>query len=119
MRWPLWRALLRLLHCWWHKDRVRVSPREGRLLRLQPACLVRINDLLFEVVSRHVQPSSEGPTVIYDCSGSEGDGRLVVRLDREILWLPMPRTPSPSPRSTGESGAIVLHEDEVEVFPAR
>ncbi len=35
--------LVRLLPAWWQADRVRASPREGRLLRIMPPCIVRIS----------------------------------------------------------------------------
>lgn len=83
--------LLRLLGSWWKVDRVRVSPTEGRLLRIEPPCCVVVESRPAEVVARTTGENAAGPFVVYDCVTARGDGRLLVvphdcgrRLD--VFW---------------------------------
>ena len=74
--WKLATALARLLHWWWRSDRIRAPPSEGRLLRLEPPCFLRIAGEPAEVVSRHV----DGQLITHCCHGAAGDFELAVRL---------------------------------------
>jgi hypothetical protein len=99
------KTLLALLHLWWYADRIRASPSAGRLLQLEPACLLRVRGEPAQVTGRHVRPVGTGVEVVYRCSAARGDFELVV--------------------STGPGAVAVrrgAHEcaisaDEVEVFP--
>ena len=57
--------ILDVLHAWWNQDRIRISPREGRLLTLQAPCIVEIHGDLVELTDRIVGQSSGGPDVVY------------------------------------------------------
>lgn len=107
----MWRDGLRR---WAIGDRVRASPREGRLLRVAVGACVRIGDTAAEVRARVVH---DGPAdawtdggaaaVTYVCRGSAGDLRLTAcrRPDGQVeLWL------------AGAGGPARLGEDEVEVY---
>ena len=78
--WKLAMALTRLLHWWWRCDRIRASPREGRLLRLVPPCFLRIAGESAEVVSRHVTNAGDGQLITHRCQGAAGDFELAIRL---------------------------------------
>ncbi len=102
------RALLDCLRAWWRVDRIRASPRDGRLLRLQPPCLVVIGGQSFEIAHRIAGQDAEGPFVDYDLRSEIGSARLLVRLMIEtsrsvIRWI-------------GPDGERSLDETEVTVF---
>jgi len=97
-RWALVRQVVHLLHSWWSKDRVRIAPAEGRLLRLKPPCLLLIADQPAQVRRRTVH----GRRVIYFCRTVLGIGRLIV--DRsEVHWRQRRQVKR-------------LHESDIEVF---
>ena len=67
-----------LIHSWWRGDRIRVSPMDGQLLRLQPPCWLHICNRYAEVVNRRVADGK--PAVIYECRTSSGSGTLLVEV---------------------------------------
>ena len=86
------KALLDCVRSWWRVDRIRASPREGRLLRLHPPCFVVIGGRSFEIAHRVVGQDAEGPFVDYNVRSQEGSARLLVRLIVEtsqtvIHWI--------------------------------
>jgi hypothetical protein len=98
-----WRALVKklghLLHSWWGGDRVRIAPAEGRLLRLQPPCLLLIADQPAQVCRRRVC----GRRVVYFCRTIAGMGRLMI--DRTgVHWRRRRQVKR-------------LRESDIEVFP--
>ncbi len=102
------RAFLDCLRAWWRVDRIRVSPRDGSLLRLSPHCLVVIGGQSFEIAHRIVGHDVAGPFVDYDLHGENGSARLLVRMIVEtsqsvIRWI-------------GPDGERSLDETEVAVF---
>lgn len=85
--------MARLVASWWRIDRVRISPREGRLLRLQPPCVVVVEDRPAEVLARTLANLPHGASattvaddrlfadnglleVLYECRSVAGDCRL-------------------------------------------
>jgi hypothetical protein len=72
-------ALVSLLRSWWQVDRVRISPREGALLRLQPPCLLMIGDQRVEVLTRK-EPEEEKTAVFYTCLTDQGPATLRIDL---------------------------------------
>lgn len=73
----------RLIESWWKIDRVRISPREGRLLRLTPPCVVVVEDQPAEVLARMLGRTSattsdggDSISVVYECRSPRGDCRL-------------------------------------------
>lgn len=86
--------MVRLIESWWKIDRVRVSPREGRLLRLKPPCVVVVEDRPAEVLARTLARTTAVPSaatnagdaasfadggsieVVYDCRSVAGECRL-------------------------------------------
>jgi hypothetical protein len=119
-----WRALVKkvadLLHSWWVGDRVRIAPTEGRLLRLQPPCLLLIGDQPARVCRRRVH----GLRVIYFC-------RTIVGQDSNPAAGNMAKLES-CPTMVGIGRLIIdrsgvkwrlrrqvqrLHESDIEVFP--
>lgn len=100
--------LARLIRDWWRIDRVRISPREGRLLRLQSGDLLQLLNMTVMIVERRVEPDARG--VRYRCEGGGCTGELRVTLDAgrqadEALW-------------TGKACSQRLSVDEIEVYPA-
>ncbi len=69
---------VRLLRSWWQADRVRISPREGRLLRLEPPCIVRIGGRYAQVLHRRTGQTPEGPYVCYECEVDDQPAQLWV-----------------------------------------
>lgn len=79
--------LVRLIRDWWQVDRVRISPREGRLLRLQPGDLLQLEGMTVTIIA--VDPDASG--VRYRCEGAGFSGELWVGLDAgrqadEVVW---------------------------------
>lgn len=100
--------LIGLIRDWWRIDRVRISPREGRLLRLQPGDLLRLEGMTVTVTDRVVDPDVCG--VHYRCEGAGFTGELRVGLDAgrqadEVVW-------------SRQGGQQRLPAVEVEVYPA-
>ena len=80
-RW--WASLLALLvalgdlaRAWWSMDRIRVSPREGQLLRLGPGSVIIAGTDRWVVRGREVDPTSAGRLVRYRCGGDDSDVTL-------------------------------------------
>jgi hypothetical protein len=99
--------LARLIRDWWQVDRVRISPREGCLLRLQPGDVLQLEGLTVTVIAREIDPDESG--VRYRCEGAGSTGELRVALDAgrqadEVVWV-------------RENCRQHLPAVEVEVFP--
>ena len=97
-----------LLHSWWQVDRIRVSPREGGLLRLRPPCLIQLCSQSVEVQRRRVDRDSEEPCIVYDCLGPFGPGELRVR--------PVGVREGPQLRWIGNWGEQVLSADDIQLW---
>ena len=104
----LFRSVVGLFRLWWTSDRIRVSAREGRLLRLAPGGFVRVAGEPAQVVSRQIARCADGPFVAYCCESASGALELSVRLasTRTIVRL----------RQHGRERQIA--ETEVEVIPS-
>ena len=78
--WILGGWVAHLVKSWWRTDRIRVSPREGRLLRLRPPCHLSILGIAVQVLERRSQPqeSDVEASVAYSCWTSSGPGELLV-----------------------------------------
>lgn len=104
----LLRAIAALARSWWQVDRVRISPREGRLLNLRPPCLLRIDGAIAQVTARQAGQGARGPYVVYRCDDGGGDA---------LLWVyPVGRTHRPLVRWQTGGGEITLSEEDVEVY---
>jgi hypothetical protein len=81
-------SLWGLVQTWWASDRIRISPREGRLLRLAPGALLGIEGEMLEVTQRTVHDLRSGPLVRYACRSADGDSELWVAALPEltIVW---------------------------------
>jgi len=98
-----------LLFAWWRADRVRISPREGRLLRLEPPCFLIIEGRLAEVVGRELAAGPGAPLIIYSCLTDSGTGELRVSPSEagrrlEVKWI-------------DAAGEKTLGEEEITVYP--
>ena len=108
----LFQTMLDCLRSWWRVDRIRSSPTEGRLLRLQPPAFLLIDGRTIEVTRRVIGQDRDGAFVSYDCLENGSTGRLMVRLAADLGTLPV--------RWIGTGGERVLDERDVSVFePAR
>ena len=102
------RACLGLVAAWWRADRVRISPREGELLRLRSGCVLIIAGKPVEVLCRQEVQTACAQGVRYEFHTDEGKAQLEVRLSEnanrlEIGW--------------SISGRIeTLEEHQIEVF---
>jgi len=104
-------ALARIARAWWSADRIRVSLRPGRLLRLEPGSALRVRGVPAVVVLRQVGETPAGRYVAYDCDAVGGPARLVVRLAGDckrslVTWTIAGRD-------------VDLQEEAIETFPAR
>lgn len=83
------RKLCQLIQLWWTGDRIRVSPVEGRLLRIQPGDLLSVAGNDVEVVDRFV--ISERSLCLI-CRTQQGIAELHVPVfskseSQEVLWF--------------------------------
>jgi len=74
----------------WQSDRIRISPREGRLLRLHVGDVLQLAGLTVIVTARHLPTAMAG--VYYQCTGENGCGELWVMLNGErqadeVVWV--------------------------------
>lgn len=100
---PLTQTVSRLVRGWWQAEQIRISPCEGRLLRLQTPSYVRIGTQTLELIKRRTDHKSLG--VIYDCSdGSELRVQLIsLNQSLAVYWW-----------RTGVE--VELNELDVEIF---
>jgi hypothetical protein len=107
----LFTDLRRLIEAWWKIDRIRASPREGRLLRIEPPCVVVIDDQPAEVVARTLGRAADESGTIqvdYDCRSAQGACRLRLTVTAcgaiaAIAW-------------TAEGIEQLVNEEQVEVY---
>ena len=103
------RDLFRAMRSWWRNDRIRASPREGRLLRLGPGDLIVFGDTEAEVLTRSVGINSSGPTLCLTCHTPSGLAELEVSLASAGRSAPMIW------KST--EGRRLVTENEFEIWP--
>jgi len=104
----VWRSLRGMIAAWWRVDRVRVSPREGELLRLRPKSLVTVDGVPAEVLRRKEMCGTLTQGVLYECQTADGMALLDIRISKaagrlEISW------------SLSGRGEVLL-EHQIEVF---
>lgn len=99
-----------LLRSWWQADRVRVSPSEGRLLRLGLRSVIRVAGESAVVLKRRVGHTAEGPYVVYECEGIAGSSELRVR--------PIGGTHHVTIRWIANGKERALSEGEIDAYPA-
>ena len=79
------------MRSWWLHDRIRVSPLEGKLLRIHPGDLVQVGETQAQVTERSVVENTDGCTVSLNCWTSTGEVVLQVEMTSQgdvsaILW---------------------------------
>lgn len=77
-----------LFRAWWQKDRIRSSPREGKLLRLAPGAILSIAGKTIEVETRDVIETSEGSILRFRCRDADTHSDLWVKVQAVpiIAW---------------------------------
>jgi hypothetical protein len=100
------RKLCQLIRLWWTGDRIRVSPVEGRLLRIQPGDLLSVAGMDVEVVDRLVIAES---SLCLVCRTPQGTAELHVPVfskaeQQQVLWIE-------------PDGELRLTQSDVEVWP--
>ena len=104
----VWRAVLGLVAAWWRADRVRISPREGELLRLRPGCVLVIAGKPVEILRRQAFQAGCTEGIRYECPTEEGPALLEVRFCENARQLAI---------CWSVSGKIeTLQEHQIEVF---
>src|SRR5262245_15885279 len=104
--WRLVRSVWRLIDSWWRRDRVRASPREGRLLRLTPPRVLIVAGEAAQIARRSVRIDGGHPRVTYHCVTRAGCALLRVNAAEPahgILWQT-------------KHGTQRLHEEDIEVY---
>ncbi len=74
-----------LIRSFWKVDRIRISPLEGRLLRLSNKSIVVIDHQPFQIKKRKVISKGTMICVKYLCEGEPGQGWLRVTQTASIL----------------------------------
>jgi hypothetical protein len=74
------RRFVQIARTWWRQDRIRISPREGGLLNIQPGDLLSIGETQAEVQARSVLPDINGLTLCLDCCTASGLARLSINV---------------------------------------
>ena len=75
------RDLWRLIRSWWQVDRIRISPSEGRLWRLDPPCVVFVDGTPVEVLRKLPTTQDASRVVEYECLCAGREARLAVNGD--------------------------------------
>src|SRR5262249_1574258 len=104
--WRLVRSVWRLIDSWLRGDRVRASPREGRLLRLTPPRVLIVAGEAAQIVRRSVRIDGGHPRVTYHCVTRAGRALLRVHPAESahaILWQT-------------KQGTLRLHEEDIDVY---
>lgn len=106
----LYRQVWKVLWLWWTADRIRASPAEGRLLRIQPGDLLTVAGVDAQVLGASVDTRSEGGIFRIACSTELGSGELIV-----------PITPESSPELIwcSDAGSRRLTADNIQVWSRR
>lgn len=89
---------------WWHQDDIRVSPYEGRLLRLDVPCIVEVEGDLFEITRRAVLQTVAGKYVSYYGQATADDTPCEFECrpgSRTVRWRDAGGTRSIDERSIG------------------
>ena len=73
---PIFQTLHRIVRSWWLRDRIRVSPSEGRFLRIRPEAILVIGGIEAEVVSRSVTGTNLNSVICLNCETAAGSGEL-------------------------------------------
>ena len=102
----MFRDLARLLRSWWRCDRIRVAPREGRLLRLNPRDRLIVRGVAATIVRRTLKEIGGEPVVDYDCDSDTG--RLVMR-------VPLSRSERAAVLHSSLTVAHALSETEIDL----
>ncbi len=104
----LWRDLGQLVWSSWKRDRIRASPVEGRLLRIQPGDLLTLDGIDAEVLDRSVTEGPTGPCV-----------RLMCRIESRFVELHLTIAEDESSQLIWiESGrSHQISADDVQVWP--
>jgi len=76
----LYDDLHRLILSWWKSDRIRASPRDGRLLRVQPGDLLTIGTIHVEILDRSTQDCPAGRSLQLNCQSESGSAVLSVTI---------------------------------------
>ncbi len=113
--------LFRVLRLWAFGDRIRASPREGKLLRLDVGTCIRIGGKPYEITRRDQSPDRQ--TVTYRGHGSDDELELTVfaRIPpdagppRVLMSRKRIGTDSGSP-PPGHDAANELSADDIEIF---
>ena len=80
--------VLSLFQAWWRRDRIRSSPREGKLLRLAPGAILCIAGKAVEVEMRDVIETADGSVLRYRCRDTDSYPELWITLRPAplIVW---------------------------------
>ncbi|HVS09385.1 MAG TPA: hypothetical protein VMS76_05870 [Planctomycetota bacterium] len=105
----LFYTIVRLVTSWWRADRIRVSSRPARLLRLAPGSALRVHGVPAIVVLRQIGETPSGRYIAYECDAVGGIVRLVVRHTDDRVH--------PLVTWTVAGRAVELPAEEVETFP--
>jgi hypothetical protein len=101
------REFWRLVRQWWQVDRIRVSPRQGRLLRIEPPAIIRVDAMIAQVLSRSTGCNGAGPYVAYECRTERGRAQLricpVGLACQQVSWVE-------------EGQAREVTEDAIEIY---
>ncbi len=97
-----------LLRQWWRVDRIRISPQQGQLLRIEPPCIIRVNSVIAQVLSRSAGCNGAGPYVAYECRTERGSA---------LLWIcPVGPSHRQQVRWVEDDQTCDLSPDMVEVY---
>jgi hypothetical protein len=78
----LWDAVCDLIRAWWRVDRIRTSPNDGRLLRLDFGSILDVGQQRVEVIDRVVSAKDTRLAIAYHCRTSEENTRLFITANR-------------------------------------
>ena len=110
----LFQIVSNALRTWWLQDRIRVSPDEGRLLRLRPGDLLLVDGTFLRikaVAGDAVRLPTDGPVGSYDAFDESRD--IPVKLSAKANQLTVICTPS------DQDEPMSVSADAIEIYPRR
>ena len=79
-----WQDFSEKFRTWWICDRIRVSPREGQLLRIQVGDLLTIRGSDFEVIEQSIVLSGADQLLQLTCRTESGFAMLVIEIRQDL-----------------------------------
>lgn len=84
----VFRDFWKIIASWWNTDRIRISPRDGRLFRIMPDDLLTVDGVDLEVLDRTLVIGEECQSLRLDCRSPSGSVTVSVMIQAKpkVFW---------------------------------